>query len=304
VAACRASGSTARSRGDSRVGPRRGRPGFLAVAARVGMPLILLCVMLTPWVWKHLGRAPDSGERRAVSGWPAEGSRSPVAFWLSWPRPADTGGGEECAAHRVRHRAPGGNGLGRLRRNKAGTRFSPASRITPERVGLKVAWTYRTGDLPQNHGTAVPADVRGDAAQVGDTLYLCTPRDIVVALDATRPGAVAARSRNRRDRRLHADLPWCCYHQSSDPKRRTARAASWCRPSMADDRAERANGQRCPRFGRDGEISLRAGLGRVEGGSHFATSPRHRRNAAIVGSFVLDNMAVDAPSVSSGRSMW
>jgi len=294
---------------------------FWLLLPRVGMPLILLCVMLTPWVWKRLGpEHPIPGERRAVSGWRGRwpvlavaGGVLAVMAVAGLVREAGEGVPQRTESGTVPLAATDWADYGG---NKAGTRFSPASRITPGNVsGLKVAWTYRTGDLPQNHGNSrAPQMFEATPLQVGDTLYLCTPRDIVVALDAD-----TGQERWRHDPGIDETgvFTLTCrgvaYHQSSDPE--TADCARRILVSTVDGRMIALNaqtGQRCPRFGRDGEISLRAGLGRVEGGSHFATSPAAIvGNAAIVGSFVLDNMAVDAPSgvvrafdVVSGKQLW
>ena len=70
-----------------------------------------------------------------------------------------------------------------------------STRSTPENVGtLKVAWHYQTGDVK------LPDDVGETTYQVtplkiGDTLYLCTPHNLAIALDAgDRPGELAVRS--------------------------------------------------------------------------------------------------------------
>ena len=82
-----------------------------------------------------------------------------------------------------------------------GRRFAALDQINRDNVDqLEVAWTFRTGDIAYSgnlpEGTMaeadeVPADpeVTPDAEdqntpiQIGDTLYLCTPRNIVIAVD-------------------------------------------------------------------------------------------------------------------------
>ena len=69
-------------------------------------------------------------------------------------------------------------------RTQYGQRYSPLTQITPENVAkLELAWQYRTGDVRQ------PQDVTETTYQVTplkieDTLYLCTPHNIAIALDA------------------------------------------------------------------------------------------------------------------------
>ena len=71
-----------------------------------------------------------------------------------------------------------------------GSRYSPLNQITRENVGqLTVAWTYRTGDLPDGSDrtpgkrTAGPGTFEATPILVDDTLYLCTPFNRVIALD-------------------------------------------------------------------------------------------------------------------------
>jgi quinoprotein glucose dehydrogenase len=66
-----------------------------------------------------------------------------------------------------------------------GQRYSANTQITPDNVkDLKVAWTYRTGDLsePGKH-----ADLAFEATPIlaNNMLYLCSPRSRIIALDPT-----------------------------------------------------------------------------------------------------------------------
>ena len=66
------------------------------------------------------------------------------------------------------------------------TRYSPLSQITPANVGqLEPAWTYRTGDLRGRPGDPEETTFEVTPLKVGNRLYLCTPHQSVVALDAT-----------------------------------------------------------------------------------------------------------------------
>jgi quinate dehydrogenase (quinone) len=69
-------------------------------------------------------------------------------------------------------------------RTPAGTRYSPSDQITPANVGeLEVAWEFRHGDFPVNE-TGSGAEDQNTPMQVGDTVYVCTVRNVVHALDA------------------------------------------------------------------------------------------------------------------------
>ncbi len=65
-------------------------------------------------------------------------------------------------------------------RDPGGARYAPVDQINRENVEtLKVAWTFRTGEKP-NKGS----QDQNTPLQVGDTLYVCTPTNVVIALDA------------------------------------------------------------------------------------------------------------------------
>jgi len=65
-------------------------------------------------------------------------------------------------------------------RNNAATRYSPLSSITPDNVSqLEQAWIYHTGDLPEKRYGAETTPLK-----VGDRLYLCSARNVLIGLDA------------------------------------------------------------------------------------------------------------------------
>ena len=69
-------------------------------------------------------------------------------------------------------------------RTNLGQRWSPLAQLNPGNVGqLQVAWEYHTGDV---RGPDDPEETTYEVTplKVGDTIYLCTPHDIVIALDA------------------------------------------------------------------------------------------------------------------------
>ncbi|WP_120296493.1 glucose/quinate/shikimate family membrane-bound PQQ-dependent dehydrogenase [Paraburkholderia sp. BL23I1N1] len=69
-------------------------------------------------------------------------------------------------------------------RDQEGTRYSPLKQITPENVkDLQVAWTFRTGDTK---GPNDPVEITNEVTpiKIGDLLYLCSPHQILFALDA------------------------------------------------------------------------------------------------------------------------
>ena len=274
---------------------------FWLLLPRLGMPLGFLVLMLLPWMRRHVAFTITAAVvvlggavlllRNDTSGVPAsvppDAAAGPAADW------ADYGS------------------------NKAGTRFSAASQITTQNVSdLKVAWTYRSGDLPGSNGRgSAPQMFEATPLQVGDTLYLCTPRNIVIALDADTG---AERWRHDPEVDTTGVYTQACrgvsYHHSSSTAG-LASCASRILVATIDGRMialDARTGSLCADFGSGGEVSLRTGLGDVKGGIHFTTSPAIVvGDIAVVGSFVLDNMATDEPSgvvrafdVLSGHQVW
>jgi len=65
-------------------------------------------------------------------------------------------------------------------RDPGGARYAPVDQINRENVDeLKVAWTFRTGE-PANRGS----QDQNTPQMVGDTVYVCTPTNVVIAVDA------------------------------------------------------------------------------------------------------------------------
>ena len=59
-------------------------------------------------------------------------------------------------------------------------RYSPLDQINRENVRrLARAWTFRTGDIPEERWGAETTPLK-----IGDTLYLCTGRSKLIAIDA------------------------------------------------------------------------------------------------------------------------
>jgi len=69
--------------------------------------------------------------------------------------------------------------------DRGGTRYSPAAQIDRSNVGqLKVAWTFRTGALPHDEELDKKAAFEATAILVDSKLFLSTPYDHVIALNA------------------------------------------------------------------------------------------------------------------------
>ena len=66
-------------------------------------------------------------------------------------------------------------------RSQAGLRYSPLKQITPDNVAtLTKVWEFHTGDVPKKLWGAETTPLK-----IGDRIYLCSARNILIALDAS-----------------------------------------------------------------------------------------------------------------------
>jgi quinoprotein glucose dehydrogenase len=66
-----------------------------------------------------------------------------------------------------------------------GQRYSPLDQISPANAAqLQTAWSYQTGDSRGRPGDPVATTFDVTPLKIGDRLFLCTPHQSVIALDA------------------------------------------------------------------------------------------------------------------------
>ncbi len=198
-----------------------------------------------------------------------------------------------------------GNEWRQYARTSMGTRYAPFKQITPENVSqLKVAWTFRYGDLPtgsaEDQNTPIFAD---------NTVYTCSAHNIVHALDA-----VTGKTRWRFDPQAKS-LMWercrgLTYYEPSSPVAlqqvnqvaHTSDAHCSARIVMntIDGRLmqlDAKTGQPCKEFGQDGTVNLNAHLGKIDPGYYIPTSaPTVMENLIISGGWIWDGMRIGEPS--------
>ncbi|MFT4191482.1 MAG: membrane-bound PQQ-dependent dehydrogenase, glucose/quinate/shikimate family [Comamonas sp.] len=215
-----------------------------------------------------------------------------------------------------------------------GQRYSPLAQITPDNAGqLQVAWHFHTGDLP---GSQDPFEITNQVTplKVGDTLYLCTPHSIAIALDAT-----TGREKWRFDPKIQSDggsfRKWehmtcrgVSYYDANayaalapEAAAPRAAAAGSCPRRIflptADARLIALNaddGSVCTDFGDQGTIHLLTDNldGRMLPGGYFSTSPPAvTRDLVVIGSHVSDNYStreasgvIRAFDVHDGHLVW
>ncbi|MDB6085568.1 MAG: rane-bound PQQ-dependent dehydrogenase, glucose/quinate/shikimate family [Gammaproteobacteria bacterium] len=208
--------------------------------------------------------------------------------------------------------------------NAAGTHFSPLTQITPSNVaGLRVAWTFSTGDLAAGgrhpvgelgglsglHGVSA---LQATPLQVGRVLYSCTERNSVIALDAETGRELWRFDPHANGKLLtHSSCRGVAYHEQQGVSGTcTARILH----GSIDGKLwalDARTGFPCPGFGDGGSISLREGLSNPEIGYHMTSPGTIGKGVIIVGAWIPDNLSVSEPSgvvraydVLTGKLAW
>lgn len=228
-------------------------------------------------------------------------------------------------------------------RTDFGQRFSPLDLITPENVGnLEQAWSYQTGDVKQQGDTG-EFTYQATPIKVGDTLYLCTPHNWAVALNADTgeerwvyKAAIEPLS-DRQHQTCRGVSYWpgdtaTATAETTTPDATTAEATSTPAPEPVAEAATGAcqtrifmptsdahllaldpeTGELCPEFGDNGSLNLMHNMPFDQAGFYYSTSPPViAGNTIVVGGAVNDNYDVNSPSgviraydARDGRLLW
>ena len=181
-------------------------------------------------------------------------------------------------------------------RTPGGHRHSPLEQIHTGNVAqLEEAWVYRTGELDRYEGTptATRAAFEATPIMVERTLYLCTPTNRLIALDA-------ASGQEKWTYDAEVDLDNWGYSET------TCRGVStWADPGTGqrllymgtiDGRLICVNaeyGKPCPGFGTAGVVDLAPGAGPVSRGCYPVSSPPAIiGDRVVVGGALCDNRTV------------
>ncbi|KAA0969333.1 glucose/quinate/shikimate family membrane-bound PQQ-dependent dehydrogenase [Aureimonas fodinaquatilis] len=312
------------------------------LAARGGLIFVIGAVLLTPPITRRLGlqtlpQALDGipGHSYAFRGiglaLSASLALATAVAVVSWFTDLHRISGEAVSAE-----APAPNELNvpdgewhSYGRTAYGQRYSPMAQITPQNVSdLEVAWHYRTGDVSE------PTDPEETTFQVtplkiGDRLFLCTPHQSVIALNATTGEQIW-----RYDPQIQGELTLqhlTCRGLSYQPPAETTADNAPVQPATEPAQAAVAvrsdpgqpiaaeghesgpcnaklfmptadgrliainpdNGAVCSDFGGgDGQIDLWNNMPNVNPGSYYSTSPVVvTQDLIIVGGTVLDNVS-------------
>lgn len=187
-----------------------------------------------------------------------------------------------------------------------GARFSPLTQITRDNVGrLEVAWTFHTGDVLDGSTTRGKSAFQSTPVLLGDTLYVCSPKNRVFALDPETgaqkwvfdPGIQTEGVWNFTCRGVAA---W------NDPSAREGQqCASRIFTGTVDGRLfalDATTGRPCIAFGDAGGIDLTRGMQPIERGEYGVTSPPTVIGDVVaVGGLVWDGQRTEhAPGVVRG----
>jgi quinoprotein glucose dehydrogenase len=198
-----------------------------------------------------------------------------------------------------------------------GTRYSPAKQIDRGNVSqLQVAWTYRTGALPHDEELDKKAAFEATPILVGGKLFLSTPYDHVIALNA-----VSGTKIWEFDPKL--ELPYGSSEVTSrgvsawwDPSANAGKACSLrIFIGTLDARLialDGDTGKPCADFGSGGEVDLTNEVKLRDPGDYQVTSaPAIFKDLVITGSSEGDNRAVTvergivrAFDVRTGKLRW
>lgn len=206
-------------------------------------------------------------------------------------------------------------------RDQAGTRYSPLKQINDKNVGqLKEAWTFRTGDMKR---PTDPGEMTDEVTpiKIGDAIYLCTPHQILFALDAA-----TGKEKWKFDPQLKTDPTFqhvtcrgVSYHESP-----TAANADADKPALCTRRVilpvndgslyalDAETGALCPEFGDNGKLNLQQNMPNARPGAYEPTSPPVISDKVIViAGAVTDNYSTKEPSgvirgfdVNTGKLLW
>lgn len=289
------------------------------LGTRGGVIVLLGLWLLTPWATggQTGGRAPLLVAvllSVAVAGYSMTRDPHDLAGTLDPAATAGSAPGVQTTGTQVAGAVPPEDWL-YYGRTPMGQRYSPLDRIDTRNVGrLQVAWTYRTGDI-RGPGDVPETTYQVTPLKAGDLLYLCTPHDMAIALDAT-----TGQERWRFDPKVKPDENR--QHQTCRGVSYVADAARAGEPCAArvylptsDARLialDALTGQVCTGFGQNGTVDLWTNMPNRQSGFYYSTSPPViARGLIVVGGSVNDNYAVESPSgviraydVRTGALVW
>ncbi len=210
-------------------------------------------------------------------------------------------------------------------------RFAALDQINVDNVNqLEVAWTYQTGDVPKSTGAG--AEDQTTPLQVGDKVFICTPSNNVIALDAdsgkelwrhdvnAHVGGVWERCRGLAYFDATAEVAQPTVPGSTAVQKVSLPAGASCERRILMNSIDARlfainadNGELCGEFGKDGVVDLKEGIGAVANPAYYTltAAPTVAGTTVVIGGRVADNVQVDMPGgvirgfdVITGAQRW
>lgn len=309
------------------------------LAARLDVWFVIGLVLLLPSVSRSLGSASSrQGGRVALGAVLAVYAVVALASMASDPTTIEGTLPTASAAPATPAAAMPAGEWQAYGRTGEGQRYSPLNQITPANVSdLKLAWTFQTGDVRGREGDPVETTYEVTPLKIGNRLFLCTPHQSVIALDATTGAQLWRYDPQIRGQLAlqHLTCRGLSYQPPADADASAATAAasaaSAATPAVANASPDCAaklfmptadarlialnpdTGAVCKSFGGGkGEIDLSAHMPNLMPGSYYSTSPVVvTRQYVIVGGTVLDNASTKEQSgvirafdINTGELVW
>ncbi|MDC8744740.1 glucose/quinate/shikimate family membrane-bound PQQ-dependent dehydrogenase [Xanthomonas campestris] len=180
--------------------------------------------------------------------------------------------------------------------------YTPGAQITPENVkGLKLAWEFHTGDLKPKDSKLGYA-FQNTPLKVGDLLYICTPTQKVIAVEAANGKERWRFDPQTNPKAMAGVAATTCrgvsYYQAPEGTAECPTRIFW---PMVDGRLgalDAQTGKLCASFGNNGYVDLNAGTGNTKPGFVGPTSPPVVMRGVVIQPTgqVRDGQERDAPS--------
>ena len=287
---------------------------FWGLVSRLMVPagMMLLAFIIWPALRKREGKAPLAKISYVLSAVIAVGMLATIVQMFQ-PHPVVAFDGKELPLVPV-DKAKEQKNWDNYGNTPGGSRFVALDQITRDNVrDLKVAWTFHTGDTPESP-TGNGAEDQQTPLQVSNTLYLCTPHNNVIAVEADT-GKQLWKHEVNAQAEVWNRCRGLAYFDATKPLTQPTQPGSTPVPApalAANDACQRRllmntidarliainadNGELCQNFGDNGVVNLKAGLGDAQDPKYQLTSaPTLAGTTVVVGGRVADNVQTDMP---------